>query len=63
MDPEGDIPAALTSVLNGDPHARAAFTRLPEADQRRHVAAIEAADSDASREQRLIEILQELRGG
>lgn len=58
-----EVLADLAAALDADPPARAAFDALSYSLQRRHVLAVEGARTAPTRERRIANALQLLRGG
>lgn len=54
------VPPDLAAALGADPGARRAFDALSPSGQRRHVLAVEAAKTPATRERRIAGVLAEL---
>jgi hypothetical protein len=60
---EVEVPAALATALDAEPASRARFEALSYSNQLRHALAVEGAKTDATRERRVVTVLEQLRNG
>lgn len=56
-----EVPAALARALDADPVLRSAFDALSYSVRKEHVRAVGDAKQDATRERRILRIIQSLR--